>query len=87
MPTSTSRLRDFVAPQQGNMNFVRMARTPDPKLYNGKLNVMAEVISDKAKNTKGVGKLFGVDSQTVMPSWEPIPFTQKNTDNTHQGFL
>lgn len=77
---------DFVAPQQGNMNFVRMARTPDPKLYNGKLNVMAEVISENAKNTKGVlGKLFGVESQTVMPSWEPIPFTQKNTDNTNQG--
>jgi hypothetical protein len=77
---------DFVAPQQGNMNFVRMARTPDPKLYNGKLNVMAEVISENAKNTKGVlGKLFGVESQTVIPSWEPIPFTQKNTDNTNQG--
>lgn len=72
--------------EQGHMNFIRMVRSPAEKVQDRKLNILAETISDKAKNTSGVlGKLFGVEAQTSEPSWEEIPFTQKTTDNTDQG--
>lgn len=46
----------------------------------------AQIIKDAQENTGSVlTNLFGVESNIVNPSLEPIPFTQANPDGTNDG--
>lgn len=74
------------AKKQGDIYFLRMARSEGKKAQDRKLNATAQKISDLAKGTHGVlTKLFGVESQAKEPSWEPITEVQQNTNKTDQA--
>ena len=71
---------------QGDIYFLRMARSEGKKAKDRQLNAAAQTISDLAKGTHDIlTKLFGVEAQVKEPSWEPIKGVQRNTNKTDQA--
>lgn len=71
---------------QGDIYFLRMARSEGKKAKDRQLNAATQTISDLAKGTHGIlTKLFGVEAQVKEPSWEPIKGVQRNTNKTDQA--